>query len=105
LETGYDDLVKALALGALGRQRAATHESVLQLYDQAKARLQEQYPGVNIARLEESPQSAGVQFLVKEDLANVVATDDETLVSLAQQLIDAVADKNPELLDKLALKH
>lgn len=100
-----DDLVKALALGALGRQRAATHESVLQLYTEMKTRLQEQYPGVNISKLEESPLSAGQQFLVKEDLANVVATDDETLVSTAQQLIDAVADKNPELLDKLAFKH
>lgn len=100
-----DDLVKALALGALGRQRAATHESVLQLYAQMKARLQEQFPGVNIARLEETPQSAGLQFLAKEELTNVVATDDETLVSTAQQLIDAVTDKNPELLDTLAFKH
>ncbi|MCG6968353.1 MAG: hypothetical protein LJE85_01170 [Gammaproteobacteria bacterium] len=104
METLYV-IVKALALGALGRQWAATHDSVLQLYSQMQARLQDEYPGVNLARLEESPQSAGVQFLLKEDLSNVVAAEDELLVATAQRLIDAVADKNPELLDKLAFTH
>lgn len=94
-------IVKALALGALGRQWAPTHDSITQLYSAMKSRLQEQYPAVNIAPLEESPQSTGAQFLLKDDLSNVAAADDELLAQQAQQLITAVNGHNPELLDKL----
>lgn len=94
-------IANALALGALGRQWAPTHESINQLYMLMKTRLGEQYPGVSLAKLEESPLSGGVQFLLKEDLSNVVAGDDELLAQTAQALIAAAKENNPELLEKL----
>lgn len=97
-------IANALALGALGRQRASTHQSIIQLYMLMKTRLGEQYPGVNLAKLEESPLSGGVRFLLKEDLSNVVASDDELLVQTAQALIAAAKENNPELLEKLTLR-
>jgi hypothetical protein len=97
-------IVNALALGAIARQWAASHESINQLYLEMKHFLQQQYPGVNLAKLEESPQSGGVQFILKDDLSNVVAYRDEALLQKAQQLIAAVKEHNPELLEKLALE-
>ena len=94
-------IADALALGAMGRQWAPTHESINQLYMLMKTRLGEQYPGVSLAKLEESPESGGVRFLLKEDLSNVVASDDELLVQTAQALIASVKENNPELLKKL----
>ena len=93
----------ALALGALGRQWAPTHESINQFYTLMKTRLEEKYPGVSLAKLEESPVSGGVRFLLKEDLSNVLADDDDLLLQTAEALIEAVKKNNPEMLEKLTL--
>jgi hypothetical protein len=98
-----NNIVVALALGALGRQWAPTHESINQLYLVMKNRLGEHYPGINLAKLEASPPSGGVRFLLKEDLSNVSVGDDELLQQTAQALINAAEDHNPELLEKLVL--
>jgi hypothetical protein len=94
-------IAKALTLGALARQWAHSHQSVFQCYLELKGYLQQHYPGVKLGKLEESPQSGGIQFILKEDLSNVVAYRDEILLEKAQQLIEAVNQHNPELLDKL----
>jgi len=94
-------IADALAVGALGRQWAPTHESINELYMQMKNLLGEKYPGVSLAKLEESPLSGGVRFLLKEDLSNVVASDDALLVRTAQALLAAAKENNPELLEKL----
>ena len=98
-----NNIVTALALGALGRQWAPTHESINQLYLEMKNRLGEQYPGISLAKLEESPPSGGVRFLLKEDLSNLGVGEDDLLQQTAHALINAVKDHNTELLDKLAL--
>ena len=95
-------IAKALILGAFARQWAATHDSINLQYLEMKNYLQEQYPGVKLSKLEESPQSGGVQFLLRDDLSNVVAYHDEALLEKARQLISAVKEHNPELLEKLA---
>jgi hypothetical protein len=94
-------IVKALILGALACQWAASHESIIQLFLEMKHYLQQQYPSVSLAKPEESPQSAGVQFILKDDLSNVAAHHDEILLQKARQLITAVTEHNPELLEKL----
>lgn len=94
-------MVKALILGAFANQWAHSNESILRLYEQMKQYLQEQYPAVSLANLESSPQAAGLQFILKDDLSNVVAYHDEVLLQKAQQLIAAVMQHNPELLEKL----
>ncbi len=96
-------IADAMALGALGRQWAPTHESINQFYMLMKTRLEEKYPGVSLTKLEESPMSGGVRFLLKEDLSNVLAGDDDLLLQTAQALIAAVRKNNPEMLEKLAL--
>jgi hypothetical protein len=96
-------IADALALGALGRQWAHTHESIDQFYTLMKARLEEKYPGISLVKLEESPVSGGVRFLLKEDLSNVMAGDDDLLLQTAQALLAAVKKNNPELLEKLIL--
>lgn len=94
-------IVKALTLGAVARQWAHSHDSIPQLYLEIKQYLQERYPAVNLSKLEDSPQSGGVQFILKDDLSNVAAYRDEILLQKAQQLIAAVNQHNPELLEKL----
>jgi hypothetical protein len=94
-------IVKALALGAIARNWAASDDSILQLNLQMKRYLQEHYPGASLTHLENSPQSEGVLFILKDDLSNVVAYRDEILLQKARQLIMAVQQHNPELLEKL----
>ena len=96
-------IAKALALGALALQWAPTHESINRLYLDIKHRLDEKFPSISLVNLQDSPQSRGIQFLLKEDLANVVAGDDGLLVHKCHALINAVTEHNPELLEKLAL--
>jgi hypothetical protein len=95
-------IAKALILGALARQWAASHESILRLAVEMKQYVHEQYPAVNLANVEGSPQSGGLQFILKEDISNVAAYGDEILLQKAQQLISAVTEHNPELLEKLS---
>ena len=94
-------IVKALALGAIARNWAASDDSIVQLNLQMKHYLQEHYPAANLTHLENSPQSEGVLFILKDDLSNVVAYRDEILLQKARQLITAVQQHNPELLEKL----
>ena len=95
-------IVKALTLGAFARNWAPSHEAIMQLYQEMKQYLSEHYPAVSLAKLEDSPQSGGIQFILKDDLSNVVAYRDEVLLQKAQQLIAAVRQHNPELLEKLS---
>ena len=94
-------IVTALVLGALARQWAPAHDSIVQIYGEMKLYLEENYPAVDLHRMDEAPQSTGVQFLLTDDLGNVQASEDSWLVEKANQLIAAVNTHNPELLDKL----
>lgn len=99
-------IAEALVLGALGRQRAATHESILQRYQEMKSLLADKFPAVSLVKLEEAPQSGGALFMLKEDLANVVAYRDESLLQISRALISAAEQYNPELLEILRIpKH
>lgn len=96
-----DLVVQALALGALGKQKYATHDSVKQAYTKLKLFLDENYPGVKVKQLEESPQTKGLQYLVKDDLLNTGAETDEALIGLATNLVEQVKVENPELAQEL----
>ena len=94
-------LITALALGSLAKQWAPAHPYIAQLYDEMKNYLNENYPAVELKRLDEAPQSTGVQFLLSDDLADVSATEDSWLVQKADEMLAAVNQYNPEMFDKL----
>ena len=96
-----DLVVQALTLGALGKQKYATQDGVKQAYTKLKLFLDENYPGVKVEHLEESPQTKGLQFLLKDDLLNTGADTDEALIDLANNLIEQVKVENPELAQQL----
>lgn len=99
-----DTIVNALILGAMGRQWAAADDSIEQYYAVLKQILADNYPGVNLKKVEQEPQSRGLRFILKDDLANITAYQDDTLLQYSQQLIDAVKQHNPELLEKAGIQ-
>lgn len=99
-----DTIVNALVLGAMGRQWAAADDAIEQYYAVLKQILADNYPSVNLTKVEQEPQSRGLRFILKDDLANITADKDETLLHYSQQLIDVVKLHNPELLEKLGIE-
>ena len=99
-----DLIVMALALGAIGQQKVATDPEIVSVYQKMKARISEQYPGVGLKKLEEAPGSKGIQFIVKDDLSNTGAGEDENLEDMANYLMELVNQKSPFLMNELGIE-
>lgn len=96
----YDILLNALIVGAAGRTDSSTHPSVNEAYLELKEMLDEEYPGVKLKNLEESPGTKGFQGLIKEDLINAGAGNDVELIEKAKQfLTTAILSKSESDMD------
>lgn len=92
----YEILVNALIVGAAGITVSSTHPSVNQAYHELKAMIDNNYPGVDLSKLEQSPGTKGLQYLVKDDLINAGAGNDIDLLEKAKQLLNLAISNKPE---------
>jgi hypothetical protein len=85
--------VIAAALAFAGGEAAKTvvAESVKDAYRAVKGFLSGRYPKVNLAQVEEAPQSKPRQEVLIEDLTSSGAAADPDFSPLAKRLVDAVA--------------
>lgn len=86
-------IVTALATGAA---TSLAEEAVKDAYDGLKSFLQDRYGQVNVDLIETDPASEARRDVVKEDLAQTEAAQDEDLLRQAQTVLEAVEEQAPE---------
>jgi hypothetical protein len=97
-------IVTALASGAAAALKPATEKVVTDAYNGIKALIVSRYKGVEIATLEQKPDSAARKDLVKEGLEAAKADEDTELFTRAQALIDAVLKHAPSAVTAAGLR-
>ncbi len=88
-------IIAAITAGIAAGLRGTVEQSVRDFYQQLKSLLQDRYD-VDVSQLERYPDSTTQRAGVIEQLDNSSATKDKEVLSVAQNLLDAikVADKN-----------
>ncbi|MGH6869296.1 MAG: hypothetical protein ACREDA_10615, partial [Methylocella sp.] len=81
----------ALAFAGGEAAKAAIGEGVKDVYRAVKDFLARKYPAVDLAPVEQAPQSKARQAVLVEDLTNSEAAADPEFSPLAKRLVDAVA--------------
>ena len=96
-------IVTALALGAAAGLKPAAEQAIKDGYAGVKALIQRQYAGVNVAGLEQKPESNLQQGAVKEQLTDAGADQDAALLDQAKALLDLIKNKAPETAASLGV--
>ncbi len=89
-------IATALALGAAAGLQGIAEQTIKDAYDGLKKLIQSRYAKVNLAQLEEAPESKARRAVVDEDLAKAGADHDEEVLRHAKALMDLVRDRKPE---------
>jgi predicted lipid-binding transport protein (Tim44 family) len=84
-------IVSALASGAAAGLKPAAEKAIKDAYAGLKSMIQRKYSRVDLATLENKPESRSKRESVAEDLADAGATGDQELLDLAKALIDSVS--------------
>ena len=88
-------IVVALAAGAATGLKDTAASAIKDAYGALKGLLSRRYGSVNIGDVERKPESEAKRASVAEDLAAAGAGDDEELLELARQLVEAVRENDP----------
>lgn len=83
-------VVSALASGAAAGLKPAAEKAIIDAYAGLKSLIQRKYSRVDLAPLENKPESQSKRESVAEDLTDAGATGDQELLDLAKALIDVV---------------
>ena len=84
-------IVSALASGAAAGLKPAAEKVIIDAYAGLKSMIRRKYNSVDLIPVEKKPESRSKRESVGEDLADAGATEDQELLDLAKELIDAVA--------------
>jgi hypothetical protein len=97
-------IVTALASGAAAALKPTAEKVVMDAYNGIKSLIISRYKGVEIATLEQKPESAARKDVVKEGLVAAKAGEDEELLTRAQALIDTVLQHAPGAVEAAGLR-
>ena len=89
-------IVMALAAGAAAGLKPAAENAVKDAYAGIKRLIQDRYAKVDVAPLEQKPESEAKQASLEEDLKESGAGADEELLAKAREVFAAVKEHDPE---------
>jgi hypothetical protein len=96
-------IASLLAVGAAARARDALGSAAGDGYAALKELLRARYPGVEIDRLEERPDSKARRASVEEDLTTSGADRDSELLSLAQVVAATLQSVSPDVAAEIGV--
>lgn len=86
----YSSIVTALALGAAIGFKSTAEQAIKDAYEALKSLIGRKYPRVDLAALEEKPDSEDHQMAVTDDLTKVDAAHDKELLEKVDELFEAL---------------
>lgn len=89
-------IVAALVAGAAAGLKPMAEQAIKDAYTSLKALIQGKYREVSVEALEHKPESKAKQDSVGEDLADAGADQDDELLDQAKALLDAIKAHEPQ---------
>lgn len=96
-------IVTALAVGAAAGLKPTAELAVKDAYSTLKELIKQKYGIVNIALLEEHPESEVRQAVVKEDLEKTAANEDVEILKHSQKVLEAAKSYAQDSLEKVGV--
>lgn len=96
-------IVNALVTGAVAALKPTANQAVKEAYASIKELIKRKFAKVEIDKLEAKPTSEGQKQVVKEDLEEAGAAQDEELLTKALALLKAIEQHDPEAPDTVGV--
>jgi hypothetical protein len=92
-------IMTALITGAVAGLQPTVSQAVKDSYAGLSALIKRKYSNVSIDQLEANPTSEARRAVVKEDLQNTDADQDEELLQKVKELLDAIQNQPPDVIE------